>query len=58
MELGHQRADSVSDYLTSKAHPTMAKAKVEASSQGAIGATGHDEAGWAQDRRVDVDLKQ
>ena len=58
MELGHQRADSVGDYLTGKAHPTMDKSKVEASSQGAIGATGHDEAGWAQDRRVDVDLKQ
>jgi peptidoglycan-associated lipoprotein len=58
LELGHQRADSVGDYLMNKAHPTMDKAKVEASSQGAIGATGHDEAGWAQDRRVDVDLKQ
>ena len=58
LELGHQRADSVGDYLMNKAHPTMDKAKVEATSQGAIGATGHDEAGWAQDRRVDVDLKQ
>jgi peptidoglycan-associated lipoprotein len=58
MELGHQRADSVGDYLTTKAHPKMDPPKVEASSQGAIGATGHDEAGWAQDRRVDVDLKQ
>jgi peptidoglycan-associated lipoprotein len=58
LQLGHQRSDSVGDYLTTKAHPTMDKSKVEASSQGAIGATGHDEAGWAQDRRVDVDLKQ
>jgi len=52
--LGSRRAASVSQYLgrLGVAEPQMA-----VTTRGALEATGSDEAGWKQDRRVDVQLK-
>jgi peptidoglycan-associated lipoprotein len=49
--LGQSRADAVSTYLNGKG---LSRAKVTATSRGAMDATGTDETGWAHDRRVDV----
>lgn len=49
--LGQRRAGGVAEYLAGKG---MEKAKLETSSKGDLEATGVDEAGWANDRRVDV----
>ncbi len=51
--LGQNRADSVSTYLRRKGVPS---AQAEATSRGAMDATGTNEPTWAQDRRVDVML--
>jgi peptidoglycan-associated lipoprotein len=53
--LGSRRAHSVSQYLgrLGVGEPQMA-----VTTRGAIDATGTDEAGWREDRRVDVQLKQ
>jgi peptidoglycan-associated lipoprotein len=52
--LGSRRADSVSKYLgrLGVGEPQMA-----VTTRGALEATGTDESGWKQDRRVDVQLK-
>lgn len=53
MVLGGRRADNVKQYLAKeKLNPDQ----VVTSSRGAMDATGTDEAGWAKDRRVDVNL--
>jgi outer membrane protein OmpA-like peptidoglycan-associated protein len=46
-------ADAVSGYLASHG---LASKQVTATSRGAMDATGHEETGWAHDRRVDVYL--
>ena len=51
--LGSRRAHSVSQYLVRLG---VAQAQLEITTRGAIDATGTDEAGWKQDRRVDVQL--
>ena len=53
--LGSRRAQPVSQYLgrLGVGDPQMA-----VTTRGALDATGTDEAGWRQDRRVDVQLKQ
>jgi peptidoglycan-associated lipoprotein len=53
LALGQRRAASVSDYLT--LHGIQA-GRIEKSSRGALDAEGTDEAGWANDRRVDITL--
>jgi len=53
MTLGQSRADAVSAYLI--AHG-LNQPRVSATSRGAMDATGHDETGWAHDRRVDITL--
>jgi outer membrane protein OmpA-like peptidoglycan-associated protein len=51
--LGDRRATGVQRYLENHG---MAAANLSESSRGALDATGTDEDGWTQDRRVDVDL--
>ncbi len=51
--LGQSRADAVEGYLVRHG---VSKGKAEASSRGAMDATGTDESGWARDRRVDIML--
>jgi peptidoglycan-associated lipoprotein len=51
--LGSRRATSVSGYLVRLG---VDKAQIEVTTRGAIEASGTDEAGWKQDRRVDVQL--
>jgi peptidoglycan-associated lipoprotein len=53
MTLGQSRADAVALYVTTQG---MNRAQATATSRGAMDATGHDETGWAHDRRVDVSL--
>jgi peptidoglycan-associated lipoprotein len=53
--LGSRRAGSVSQYLE---HLGVQQPQLAVTTRGALDATGTDEAGWAQDRRVDVQLKQ
>jgi peptidoglycan-associated lipoprotein len=53
--LGQSRADSVASYILGKG---MDKSKTEATSRGAMDATGTDEPTWARDRRVDMMLGQ
>ncbi len=53
--LGSRRAQQVSSYL---ARLGVATAQLGVTTRGAIDATGTDEAGWAQDRRVDIQLAQ
>jgi peptidoglycan-associated lipoprotein len=53
MTLGQRRADSVEGYLDLRG---VDRVRVVSTSRGAMDATGHDEAGWARDRRVDVTL--
>ena len=53
LALGQRRATSVTGYLT--LHGIQA-GRVEKSSRGALDAEGTDEAGWANDRRVDITL--
>ncbi|MEO8799138.1 MAG: OmpA family protein [Polyangiaceae bacterium] len=52
MSLGSARATSVWQYLHDLG---VAPTQVKSSSRGAIDAKGADEAGWAQDRRVDIE---
>lgn len=51
--LGQKRAGSVADYLFTKG---LDKMRAQTLSKGAFEATGTDEAGWARDRKVDVQL--
>lgn len=52
--LGSRRAASVSQYL---GRLGVAEPQMTVSTRGALEATGQDEAGWKQDRRVDVQLR-
>src|SRR6185312_11121842 len=49
--LGMRRADSVSGFLEQNG---IEERRIERTSRGKRDATGHDEATWAVDRRVDV----
>ncbi len=51
LALGGRRADSVRSAMVAQRLPAE---RVTATSRGALDAVGHDEAGWAVDRRVDV----
>jgi peptidoglycan-associated lipoprotein len=53
MALGQRRADSVEGYMDRRG---VQRGRVATTSRGAMDATGQDEAGWARDRRVDVQL--
>jgi peptidoglycan-associated lipoprotein len=53
MSLGESRADSVRRYLHDLG---VQQERVRATSRGEIDASGTDEASWAHDRRVDIDL--
>jgi peptidoglycan-associated lipoprotein len=53
MTLGQARADAVAGYLVGHG---LQRSQVTTTSRGAMDATGHDETGWAHDRRVDVYL--
>ena len=54
LTLGQARADSVAGYLVSRG---LGQPQASTTSRGAMDATGHDETGWAHDRRVDVYLE-
>lgn len=51
LTLGQSRADAVAGYLHGRGLQSDA---ISTTSRGAMDATGHDETGWAHDRRVDV----
>jgi peptidoglycan-associated lipoprotein len=53
MALGESRADTVRRYLRDMG---VAPERVSATSRGEIDAMGKDAEGWAQDRRVDIEL--
>lgn len=53
MDLGQRRATSVSEYLTVRG---IGNGRIEQTSRGALEATGIDEGGWANDRRVDITI--
>lgn len=53
MVLGQQRADNVKKYIGAEG---LAAERMQTTSRGAMDATGTDEASWARDRRVDVNL--
>ena len=53
--LGSRRASSVSTYLE---HLGVGQPQLAVTTRGSLDASGTDEAGWAKDRRVDVQLKQ
>jgi peptidoglycan-associated lipoprotein len=53
MALGQRRADSVEGYIDRRG---VRPSRIETTSRGAMDAAGHDEVGWAHDRRVDVQL--
>lgn len=52
--LGSRRAHSVSQYLSRLG---VGEPQMSVTTRGALDATGTDEAGWQEDRRVDVQLK-
>jgi peptidoglycan-associated lipoprotein len=47
--LGDRRAHTVSEYLQ-----RLGVSKIDAKTRGALDASGRDESGWSQDRRVDL----
>ncbi len=53
MTLGGSRSDTVKRYLVDLG---VGRERLQATSRGEIDAVGKDEAGWARDRRVDVEL--
>ncbi len=53
MVLGQRRADRVDGYI---GHKGVKGSQMATTTRGAMDATGQDEAGWARDRRVDVQL--
>jgi peptidoglycan-associated lipoprotein len=55
MTLGGSRSDAVQRYLVDLG---VGKAKLSATSRGEMDATGTNEEGWANDRRVDIELAQ
>ena len=54
MNLGEHRATSVRKYLVGLG---IADGRMAETSRGALDATGKDEAGWQNDRRVDISLQ-
>ena len=54
MALGGSRANTVKSYLTQDG---VSAAQISTTSRGKLDATGTNEQGWQQDRRVDIDLK-
>jgi peptidoglycan-associated lipoprotein len=54
MNLGEHRATSVRKYLVGLG---LADGRMSETSRGALDATGKDEAGWQNDRRVDLSLQ-
>jgi peptidoglycan-associated lipoprotein len=54
MNLGERRATSVRKYLVSLG---VTDGRMAETSRGALDATGTDEAGWQNDRRVDISLQ-
>jgi peptidoglycan-associated lipoprotein len=54
MSLGDYRAQAVKAALVGLGVPTD---KISTSSRGKLDAVGQDEAGWAQDRRVDIEVR-
>ncbi|HVJ21679.1 MAG TPA: OmpA family protein [Polyangiaceae bacterium] len=55
MVLGGRRADNIKSAIVTAG---MNGAKVDSTSRGEMDASGTDDAGWAQDRRVDIMLGQ
>jgi len=55
MGLGSRRASSVGKYLE---HLGVGEPQLAVTTRGALDASGTDEAGWANDRRVDVQLQK
>jgi peptidoglycan-associated lipoprotein len=53
MTLGEHRADAVKRYMHDLG---VQSERMSSTSRGKLDATGKDEDGWAQDRRVDIDL--
>lgn len=53
LSLGHRRAGNVASYLHAKG---VEDRHVATTSRGEMDATGQDESGWSQDRRVDIML--
>ena len=53
MTLGGSRADSVNRYMVDLG---VGRTQMSTTSRGEMDATGTSEAGWAQDRRVDIEL--
>jgi peptidoglycan-associated lipoprotein len=53
LSLGHRRAGNVANYLQTKG---LKDDRIATSSRGEMDATGQDESGWEQDRRVDIVL--
>lgn len=53
MGLGSRRAGAVSTYL---ARLGVGQPQLQATTRGSLDATGTDESGWQQDRRVDIQL--
>lgn len=53
--LGQNRADTVRDYLS---HLGVGEEHLAQTSRGELDAEGTDEASWARDRRVDIDVKK
>ena len=54
MSLGENRAEAVKNFLVGHGVPAD---KIRTSSRGKLDAVGQDEAGWANDRRVDVEVR-
>ena len=54
MGLGAQRAENVKVFVVGLGLPVD---KVTTSSRGKLDASGSDEAGWANDRRVDIEVR-
>lgn len=55
LALGHKRAGSVAEYLSTKG---LDQGRIATSSKGEFEATGVDEEGWARDRKVEVFLAE
>lgn len=53
MALGARRSNSVQKYLANLGVPAP---QLTETSRGSLDATGHDEAAWREDRRVDIDV--
>jgi outer membrane protein OmpA-like peptidoglycan-associated protein len=54
MSLGENRADAVKGFLVGLGVPGD---RIRTSSRGELDAAGVDEAGWSNDRRVDIEVR-